>query len=435
MNKFSTNPKKFIQRRFLELFRGLILGTLFWGLVSIPVHARSGGRLDKNFGTDGIVFTGANHPAYVALQGDNKILLAGGSTLERYNTDGSLDTTFGTVGTVDISFGSATAVALLANGKIIVAVDTSAIAQGVGSDFALVAYSSDGSLDTGFGNNGFVATSVGFDSSVVHDLAVQADGKIVTAGKTYELFYDGFGFSIKALTFALARYNSDGSLDTGFGSNGTVITDIAAGAPEEASTVSLQADGKIVAAGYALVAGTALDFALARYNIDGTLDSTFGSNGIVTTHLNSGAKARDIAVQADGKIAVAGFTTSSGTGSDFALVRYNTDGSLDTAFGNNGRVITDFDNDNDYAHAIGIQSDGKIVVAGNVSILVYPQQFRRFAAGLVRYNTNGQPDPTFGNSGQVVTQVGESTTYASDLAIQPDGKILVAGTALLRYLD
>jgi uncharacterized delta-60 repeat protein len=421
----------------LKAFQVLTLGILFIGLASILVYAGPDGALDKQFGTKGIVFTGASVPANVALQADGKILVAGGGVLERYNSDGSLDSTFGIDGTVSLPSGTATALVLQADGKVVVAVDTVDIIGGVGGDFQLVRYTPGGVLDTSFGSGGYVITSIGSDSSVVNDLAVQSDGKIVAAGKTYEIYYDGFTFVIRALTFALARYNSDGSLDTGFGVNGTVSTDLAAGASDEANALALQADGKIVAAGYARSVSNGLDFALARYNADGTLDSTFGSGGTVTTHLNSGSeKGRDVAVQGDGKILVAGFA-GSGTGIDFALVRYNTDGSLDAAFGTNGWVSTDFDNHTDFGHAVGIQSDGKIVLAGNASVTInsHGSRVRRFVVGLVRYNTNGQLDSTFGSSGKVETKIGNSYAYASDLAIQQDGKIVVAGTALLRYLS
>jgi uncharacterized delta-60 repeat protein len=433
MNLNSKNRRFKCYSRLLPAIRTVFTGVLCAAIMSIPLHAGSRGSLDKQFGIDGIVLTGANLLADVELQTDGKILVAGGAVLERYLSDGSADTTFGNQGTAVLATGKATAIALLADGKIIVAVDTSNIGVGQGSDFVLLGYNADGSLDTGFGNNGSVITPVGADYSNINDLAVQEDGTIVAAGKTYEIFYDGYSYSIRALTFALARYNSDGTLDSTFGSNGIAITDIAAGLSDEANAVTLQADGKIIAAGYAHGVNNGLDFALARYNTDGSLDSTFGFAGIVTTHLNSGSeRARDVAVQADGKIVAAGFA-GTGTGTDFALVRYNTDGSLDTAFGNNGLVTTDFDNNSDFAHAVGIQADGKIVAAGNASVLIHSTQTRYFVIGLARYNTNGDLDATFGKKGKVETQVGNGTTFASDLAIQDDGKIVVAGTALLRY--
>jgi uncharacterized delta-60 repeat protein len=217
-----------------------------------------------------------------------------------------------------------------------------------------------GDLDTSFGFDGKVTTGFGigsYDSS--GDMAIQSDGKIVAVG------YSDAGGSYD---FALARYNTDGSLDLGFGSGGIVLTDFSgSGSDDLARTIAIQTDGKIVAAGRS-DAGGGDDFALARYNTDGSLDLGFGSGGIVLTDFSGGGSTdytNALAIQTDGKIVAAGRSDAGGS-YDFPLARYNTDGSLDLGFGSGGIVLTDFSGGGswDEALAVAIQADGKIVAAG-----------------------------------------------------------------------
>jgi len=201
-------------------------------------------------------------------------------------------------------------------------------------------------------------------------VALQPDGKIVVAG------YAGGDF-------ALARYNSDGALDTSFGSGGKVTTDFGGSYHPDGFSVALQPDGKIVVAGYA-----GGDFALARYNSDGALDTSFGSGGKVTTDFGGSDAGYSVALQPDGKIVVAGYA-----GLDFALARYNSDGALDTSFGTGGKVTTDFSGGRDVGYSVALQPDGKIVVAGYAGV--------DFA--LARYNSDGALDTSFGSGGKVTT--------------------------------
>jgi uncharacterized delta-60 repeat protein len=160
--------------------------------------------------------------------------------------------------------------------------------------------------------------------------------------------------------FALARYNTDGTLDTSFGTDGKVTTNFTPGA-DGANSAAVQTNGKIVAAGLAGDADT--KFALARYNVDGTLDTSFSSDGKVRTNFTGDFDtANDLAIQADGKVVAAGF--AGGANTTFALARYETDGTLDTSFGGDGRVTTNFTADFDAAFALALQADGKIVAAG-----------------------------------------------------------------------
>jgi uncharacterized delta-60 repeat protein len=233
-----------------------------------------------------------------------------------------------------------------------------------------------------------------------YSVAIQPDGKIVAAG-----------FVDNQSGFALARYNTDGSLDTGFGTGGKVTTAI--GPWAGAYSVAIQSDGKIVAAG--LSGAATSSFTIVRYNTDGSLDTGFGTGGIVTTTIGSShAYAYSIAIQSDGKLVVSG-TDSYG----FALTRYNTDGSLDAGFGTGGIVTSDLGSGLDIARSVVIQSDGKIVAAGDVN------GGTRIA--LVRYNTDGSFDAGFGTGGVVVTDIGTVHNEAYSIALQSDGKIVLAG--------
>jgi uncharacterized delta-60 repeat protein len=213
-----------------------------------------------------------------------------------------------------------------------------------------------GDLDISFGTDGKVITNFPYNGAVVVDLALQTDGKIIAAG--------GAGASVGAdlAGFALARYNQDGSLDPTFGTGGQVITDFTAG-EDVIQSIVLQSDGKIVAAGHSnFTGGSTEDFALARYNTDGSLDSSFGASGKVVTDFNSRSDSViSIALQNDDKIIAAGWTETAGEALNFALARYNTDGNLDSTFGVGGKVSTDFFSSNDYATSVKIYTDGSIL--------------------------------------------------------------------------
>jgi uncharacterized delta-60 repeat protein len=224
-----------------------------------------------------------------------------------------------------------------------------------------------------------------------------------------------------------ARYNNDGSLDTAFGGTGMVITDIGGsqyGSGDAAESVAIQSDGKILAAGYANPLGqNNSDFALVRYNTNGTLDNSFNGTGKVTTDFGSnGDIAYSMAIQSDGKILLAG-QTGTYPSTDFALARYNTNGSQDTATfgGGAGKVTTNIGGD-DPGRSVAIQSDGKIVTAG------YTNVGGSLDFAIARYSTTGVLDTsTFGTNGKVITDFGGGPDTAQSVAIQSDGKIVVAG--------
>lgn len=275
-----------------------------------------------------------------------------------------------------------------------------------------------GDLDISFGSGGKVITDVSTDFDEAHAVAVQTDGKIVVAGFAQPT-------DIESRDFAILRYNNQGGLDATFGNGGKVRTDFIGGF-DEADAVAIQADGKIIAAGAAEVFnGNAFELALARYNPNGSPDKSFGVGGKVTTNVIIGGRILAIALQSNGKIVAAGFTNTISTGPDMAVARFNTDGSLDQDFGASGKVITDFAGGTDSINAVAMQPDGKIVAAGFTQVTPAPFSFD-FA--LVRYDTNGNLDNSFGSGGKVTTEiVADATDEGRGLVIQPNGKIVVAG--------
>ena len=333
--------------------------------------------------------------------------------------DGDLDPTFGSGGKVTTDFSgrsnSASAIALQSDGKIVVAGD--ALTATGPPDIAVARYNSDGSLDSSFGAGGRVTTDFAGRSDNGTSIAVQPDGKILVAG--------GADFAATQFDFALVRYNPNGSLDSTFGSGGKVNTDFNGGL-DAASAIALQGDGRIVLAGFATAGDPHM--ALARYNSNGTLDTTFGTGGKVITNINGTRDfASAVAIQSDGKIVAGGSTVDSiFSFVTFALARYNADGSLDSTFGSGGKVTTKVvfgDGEDDEIFGLAIQPDGRILAAGRAN---FAQDF-----GLVRYQTNGALDTAFGTSGVVTTDFNGSIDRAFGMALQNDGKIVLAGAANL----
>jgi uncharacterized delta-60 repeat protein len=333
---------------------------------------------------------------------------------------GDLDLTFGGDGKVTTDFAGgqdqASAAAIQGDGKIVTA--GAAFVSG-NLDFAVARYNPDGSLDSTFSGDGKVTTDFAGSTDEAFAVALQGDGKIVVGGGA---FVSG------SHDFALARYNTDGSLDATFSGDGKVTTDFAgARLPDRAFDVALQADGRIVAAGFAFVSGTT-DFALTRYNPDGSLDPTFSGDGKVTTDFaGSTDEVFDVALQADGRIVAAGFAGGVG-GPDFAVARYDADGSLDPTFSGDGKVTTDFAGSTAQAIAVAIQANGRIVAAGFAQLGT-----NDFA--LARYNPDGTLDATFDGDGKVSTDFAGSTDQAFGMAIQTNGKIVAAGFAQLGTND
>jgi len=336
---------------------------------------------------------------------------------------GDLDTQFSTDGKVlQTGLGSATAsaVAIQTDGKI-VAVGTAA------DDFVVLRYNAVGTLDPTFSGDGIVTTSFGSSASLdsARAVAIQPNGRIVVAGREGPQSNPGVG---------LARYNTNGTLDTTFSGDGILEMEFSTSAGGEATGVAIQADGKIV-----VVGSSGTDFAVARLNPDGTLDATFGPppGGIVTRDFgsaNEGAIA--VAIQTDGRIVVAGSTIFGGH-TVFVFDRFSTTGFPeflgpgDPAV--NGAQHTSFGGGVDaFLSSMAIQADGKVVLAGDTVFVSGGGQVGtgvvERAMGLARYNTNGTMDTTFSTDGLRGIEFAPSS-FASAVGVQPDGKIVVAGRA------
>ncbi|MFE1414546.1 calcium-binding protein [Streptomyces sp. NPDC058746] len=366
------------------------------------------GSPDTAFGDGGAVATtisSGDSGQAVALQADGKIVVAGSTlveqngtawsqfTLLRYLPNGALDTAFGNAGRVFPDFGqgsSGSAVRVLSNGRI--------LAAGAGQGgFALARLLPDGSPDNTFGGgDGRVATPFPLGASV-QDLALQSDGRIVAVGTAS---YASPAFSTDV---ALARYTPDGSPDTSFDGDGQLLLDWGTSI-DAANGVVLQADNKIVVSGY-----SSEGFTTARFNTNGTPDTAFGGDGRVGVSFEAGTGiANDVALQPDGRIVAAGGGAGTGDPHDFAVVRYNTDGSLDTTFSDDGKVTTDvgpfYEDDWEQGQALAVQPDGKLVVAGVTE--------DGTARGVVRYEVSGSTPPPPVSADLSVTKTGSPATVA-----------------------
>ncbi len=296
--------------------------------------------------------------------------------------------------------------ALQPDGKIVLAGWTY---NGPFADLALARYNPDGSLDLSFGTAGKVTTIAGAYEDNAYGLALQPDGKILLGG---------YSHNGSVSEFALHRYNADGSLDPTFGSAGKVVTTVAGGG-SIALNMALQPDGKILLAGYVTIGSE--DFALVRYNSNGSLDASFGTGGKLVTPVGaSGDFGRSVITQPDGKIVLAGYSIVGGS-EDFSVVRYNEDGSLDTSFGDSGKVFTPVGSSSDFGISAVLQSDGKIIVSGTTWI------GSNYDFGVARYNGDGSLDTTFGGGGKAVVHVSNDKDEGHSLALQPDGKIVIGG--------
>src|SRR5439155_6351600 len=289
----------------------------------------------------------------------------------------------------------------------------------------LAARANPGDLDPSFGTGGQVITPIlsGYDGAGA--LVLQPDGKLVAAGHAYNANNN---------TLALVRYNADGSLDGNFGTGGKVTTAI--GTASGGAALVLQPNGKLVAAGYTFT-GSRTQFALVRYLATGSLDTSFGTGGKVATPISSiDDEVSALVLQPDGKLVAAGYAND-GSNMNFALVRYNADGSLDTSFGTGGKVTTPIESIGNQVFALVLQPDGKLVAAG------YANDGSNQDFALVRYSPDGNLDGSFGAGGKVITPVSGTFGEVNALVLQPDGKLVAAGYsyngsdtdfALARYL-
>jgi uncharacterized delta-60 repeat protein len=417
-------------------------------LVAVPGATADPVGLDAGFGSGGTVLTSLGKPIdfadtranAVAQQPDKKILAAGYArdvrnnkfALARYNADGTVDSSFGggaVITQVDRSDGSddqIRALAVLSDGKL-VAAGYAAFGQ---QDFALARYNANGTLDTTFNPNGngdtgapnvidpgTVLTSVGnANTARAQTLVVQPDGNVVAGG------FAKFGQT--SSSFALVRYKPDGSLDSTFGMSGKVTTPIGGGKVASVNALALQPDGKLVAAGVASnPSGDATGFALARYTPSGTLDTSFGTGGIVLTRAGVGnATLKSLLVDGSGRLVVAG-RASDASGVRFAVARYKPDGSLDTTFNSTGISLTPVGSDN-AAEAESLVAQGDNLLAGGIASDGGVAKFT-----LARYTPSGALDPSFNSTGTVLTPVGDGGFAGATGLVLAGDRIVAAGFA------
>jgi uncharacterized delta-60 repeat protein len=376
------------------------------------------GTLDSTFDGDGRVITDVFGPStdsaadLVITQPDGKIIVVGTSrggvgsprlAVLRYNVDGTLDSTFGTGGEAVFSaplVGDASAAALDSAGRIIL---------GVGVD--VLRLNTGGTPDTSFGVDGWVSTLAG----LIRDLVVDANDRIVIVD-------GGFG---------VTRLNTDGTPDPSFDGDGRVpAISFGPGTSGDAGGVAIDAAGRIIAAGLTYnPAGTYFDFAVARLNADGSLDTSFDTDGKTTLSFGTGATydvAHDVTVDSANRIVVAGFTYNPITYADFAVVRFNVDGTLDASFGTGGQTTFNLSPSDDVAYAVAIDSAGYIVLAGSTTANYYTSNYD-FAVALLK--PDGCPDVDFGNGGAVITGFGpQSFDRAAGVAFDSAGRVVVVGT-------
>ena len=396
------------------------------------------GDLDLTFGNGGIVTTPfstvRDEISSIVVQPDGKILVSGYSWayipsdqeevvtncfIARYTSTGTLDASFGAGGKVfplifepggSIIFAGWRTV-LQADGKIVTIGSrwNSNLPQNH-QDFAVFRYNPNGTLDDSFGRGGKIYTDFQNTSDDARDVVLQPDGKIVVMGQDRST----------STSLLLARYNPDGSLDTTFGVNGKVRTFIGNNI-HSLNSLLLQPDGKFVVAGiFNDSPFSSDDILLVRYNADGSLDTGFGTNGIVRHNAGGGEGANDAVLQPDGKIIVTGYGYLNGDGFyRTIIVRYNSNGTVDTNFAANGIFVTE---PNFYAYnAITLQPNGKIISIGNAI------SGNSYSLAVLRLNANGWTDTSFGTNG---TAFPPNVHMGAAVALQPDGKILGSGGTL-----
>lgn len=382
--------------------------------------ATAPGYLDPTFGQQGKILGPSGAANAVAIQPDGRILVAGSANgdflVERLRPDGAPDPTFGQAGIVQTDFGgseAANALVLQSDGKIV----AGGASTDSGGDFLLARYLTDGKLDSGFGTAGKARADYGNDDTLAA-LALDPTGRIVAAGQTGPPMspYD---------SFAIARFRPDGKLDTSFSADGMRTDGISS--TNIAAAVAVQPDGKIVVAGWAisLGSGKAGGYVLARYTLDGSPDTSFAGNGLIWS-IGGYSGLTSLLVQPDGKLVAAGTMVGYSL-----VVRYLPTGQPDSSFGTDGvarldaAVVASF-------VAVARQRDGKLIALGRTAV----SEQSDFA--LVRYRPNGSLDPTFGSAGVASTDFGGQDEGRA-LALQPNGRMVAAGVAgeqvaLARYI-
>jgi uncharacterized delta-60 repeat protein len=408
-------------------------------------HCQNCGPLDPFFGNGGasigITSNASISSKNLLIQPDNRIIqvftIYANNHYEfgilRYKIDGQLDSSFGNNGKTTTAMGGsdgyATAGALQSDGKIVV-VGSASTSNSIG--FGLVRYNSNGTIDNSFGSSGKVIASFGSYYDYATAIAIQADGKILVAGSSADSYYTG--------AFALARFKINGTFDSSFGQNGKIVTHLGPFvtyiggqyfgryAEESAKAVVLQPDGKIILAGTSYTTDGCWDyyggiycnpaFAMVRYHSNGIIDSSFGTYGKVTDSVTL-LQMSSMTLQNDGKILVLG----DGNPNSFITKRYNSNGSIDNNYGIGGTSNTKIAGLNTYhgPRSLAIRADGKIIIGGVLS----GNNVSQFA--ILRNTSNGLPDSSFNGNGTLFFKLRqpESLEEISSVALQ--GNKIIAG--------
>lgn len=413
---------------------------LLFGLLAalVPAAQAQVGALDLSFANDGVRvsdFQDVDRALHdIVVQSDGKIVGFGPTEDEsgpntrvarvaRYNTDGSFDETnsfskigeaFGcTASQVPMAFRAAEVEGdehFLSGGYVQVDCD------GNDRDFHVMRINASTLSEVQRFDRPTLLDKIEY----INDLALQSDGKVVAVGATFSSWS-----SPSTRDIGLVRYNTDGTLDDGFSTDGEVVIDVD-GDEDRGRAVVLQDDDKILVAGRVHISGQD-DVLVMRFNADGTFDSSFGSDGVVTIDFHGfDDQARDLFLQADGKIVVAGERTASdGSTSSLAVVRLNTDGTLDTSFDGDGKAVVDFGGPRAFALNLVIQLDGRLVVVGAAETGGGGQSTRDFA--VARLNPDGSLDTSFDDDGKQTEDIGGDLDQAQALGMESDGDIVLAG--------
>ena len=391
------------------------------------------GQLDTTFGQAGVVTNSINlikqntHVNTMALQNDGKVVVAGFSgnnfdynfALARFTKDGILDNTFGINGKEIIPIGTKESriisIALQNDGKIVA---TGYSFNGDPFQFTTVRYNQNGTLDKSFGTDGITVTPVNEFSSLANSMVIQNDGKILVGGYILTTKFENGDKD-----FATVRYNSDGSLDNTFGVNGIVTS--SSTSEELLRNLAIQIDGKIIAA-TSIVLSDKHFIKIRRFNSNGSLDNTFGVNGIVTDFNNPSSFCRNITIQSDGKIVIAGHSSFNIGKNNCMMIRYNADGTTDNTFGKNGIVIDSIGNKGSTICSLNIKNDGSIEATG------FSINDSQCDLAIIHHKSNGRLDSTFGANGIETIQTGYDVYILPPVynfaAMQIDGNIVTAGT-------
>lgn len=396
---------------------------------TIAARTLAAGDLDTTFDSDGKVtadfgtFDDAGQA--VAIDPDGKIVVAGfvstggnrDFAVMRFTTSGALDTTWDGDGLARTPIGggqdAALAVGIQSDGKVVAAgyAETRKV--------AIVRYNTDGSLDTTFDGDGIV-TFLHEGQTRAYDLGFQSDGKIIVGGRA---------IGSNGIKFFAARLNTDGTLDTSFGLNGKTSFNVGE-RPSNAFGLAIDGSDRIVLAGRGIGFHTGFDFAVARLDADGALDTTFDTDGRVLIDMTGERRndeGSDVVIQS-GKIVVGGSSFNKLGRWDFAAARLNDDGSLDTTFGGSGTGKIIFpvgaSNATDVATAMALQATGKVILVGRTK-----PPGMKFQYSVARLNANGTLDTSFSGDGVTLVQFGVREDRGNGVAIQSDDKIVVVGAA------